>query len=118
MNNRTVVMNYIVAALIVLSLCYQLFHEAHTPLGALIVQLLVLAAPLATVWALKAPTMLSRRTAFTANVLITALVVGTAAMALRASSNIGAALAMAVLFVPFPINLIVLSRKEYVSPSI
>lgn len=88
------------------------------PLGSFIVQLFILVAPLVTVWALKAPSNFSRRIALTANILIIVLVVGTGGWALSATGNVGAVVAMAVLFIPFPINLFVLFRKEHVSSGV
>lgn len=114
MNNNAVFMNYVVTGLVVLSLCYQLFQGDLMPLGSFIGQMFVFVTPLVTVWALKAPSNLSRRTALSANILIIVLVVVAAGLGLSAGVDAGAIVAMTVLFIPFPINVFILVRMQHV----
>lgn len=112
MKDNAVTMNYVVAGLVILSLCYQIFQSAPVQFGSLVSQIFILASPLITVLALKYPSNLSRRTALSANILIIILVVFAAVLGLGAGSNLGAVIAMAVLFIPFIVNVFVLMKSR------
>ena len=81
-------------------------------LSNLVAQLFILATPLITVWALKSPSTLSRRTGLAANIFIVILVVLAAALGLSSGGGSGAVVAMAVLFIPFFVNVFVLIKWQ------
>lgn len=102
-------MNFVVLILVGASLTYQALHPQNLPAAAYLSQLLILATPVVTIWAIKKTRTLSRHIALIMNGIIILLVTGAVLLGLEAS--LVAIVSVVILAVPFILNIVFLVRR-------